>query len=154
VGTTPDAWIYDEESIGFEDPANPSILDLSGRVHGERRLWRLPPGKISPILSSLFLHVSHLAHSESEEIKLVIELRNLLVLRSNGRLGLLGKGTPGIPKDKSRKLRGHHKEREHRGRGELLNTRGQSYGKEGAELIDRQRKARESPWGFEICNLF
>jgi hypothetical protein len=145
-GATPDAWIYNAKSTGFADPAtNPRILDLSGKVEGERRLWRLPKTTIGPILSSLLHNVSHIAHSESEVIRLAIELRSLLVLRSNGGLGLFGTGKSDsrIVEDESEKLRGRQKKRGRRGGVGRPETRRQSYRKEGAEIIDRQRKARE-----------
>jgi hypothetical protein len=108
---TPDAWIYNAESIRLTDPAKPSILDLTTRDQSRRRFWHLPPRMIGPILASLLPRVSHLAHCESEEIQLAIALRSLLVLRSTGGLSLFSKDTSGNVEDESGKSRGRRKKR-------------------------------------------
>lgn len=55
-------------------------LQLSDMSPHDVRYWRLPT-KIAPILSYLLYRVAHLLDSESEEIRLAIELRCLLTWR-------------------------------------------------------------------------
>jgi hypothetical protein len=141
VDATPDAQIYNARSIHFADPLNPHILDLSDKARSIRRLWYLPPGKIGPILASLFHRVSHLVHSESEEIRLAIELRHLLTPRSNGGLAPFGKGRFGFEEHETG---GRQKKQGCRRRREYSETRTQSYGKGGAEFIDCHSKSCES----------
>jgi hypothetical protein len=150
----PDAWIYNADGIHLTDPAKPSILDLTTRDQNRRRFWHLGQRMIGPILASLLHRVSHLAHCESEEIQLAIALRSLLVLRSTGGLPVLGKGTSGNVGDESGKLRGRRKKQTRWVGGGCSESRGQSYGKKAAEIIDRQQKARESTCYFDICILF